>query len=77
MLNKKFLKTLQKEMSLPNLPLYDHNKLLDQKLQAYPIKPGNIMMYYPESNTLVPRQFDSQSKTPAFKSIEVFLEKQS
>ena len=47
-----------------------------QKLQAYPIKPGNIMMYYPESNILVPRQFDPQSKTPSFKSIEVFLEKQ-
>ncbi|MBT3920986.1 MAG: FdhF/YdeP family oxidoreductase [Nitrospina sp.] len=46
-----------------------------QKLQAYPIKPGNIMMYYPESNVLVPRQFDPKSKTPSFKSIEVFLEK--
>ena len=55
----------------------DTGIMTDQKLQAYPIKPGNIMMYYPESNTLVPRQFDSQSKTPAFKSIEVFLEKQS
>ena len=47
-----------------------------QKLLAYPIKPGNIMMYYPESNILVPRQSDPQSKTPSFKSIEVFLEKQ-
>ena len=46
-----------------------------QKLQAYPIKPGNIMMYYPESNILVPRQCDPQSKTPSFKSIEVFVEK--
>jgi len=46
-----------------------------QKLQAYPIKPGNIMMYYPESNVLVPRQIDPKSKTPSFKSIEVFLEK--
>ena len=47
-----------------------------QKLIAYPIKQGNIMMYYPESNILVPRHFDPQSKTPSFKSIEVFLEKQ-
>ena len=46
-----------------------------QKLQAYPIKPENIMMYYPESNLLVPRQIDPKSKTPSFKSIEVFLEK--
>jgi molybdopterin-dependent oxidoreductase alpha subunit len=50
--------------------------MIGQKLQAYPIKPGNIMMYYPESNVLVPRQFDPQSKTPSFKSIEVFLDKQ-
>ncbi len=46
-----------------------------QKLLAYPIKPGNIMMYYPESNVLVPRQIDPQSRTPSFKSIEVRVEK--
>ena len=54
----------------------DTGIMAGQKLQAYPIKQGNIMMYYPESNVLVPRQFDPQSKTPSFKSIEVFLEKQ-
>ena len=54
----------------------DTGIMAGQKLQAYPIKTGNIMMYYPESNVLVPRQFDPQSKTPSFKSIEVFLEKQ-
>lgn len=54
----------------------DTGTMTGQKLLAYPIKPGNIMMYYPESNVLVPRQFDPQSKTPSFKSIEVFLEKQ-
>lgn len=54
----------------------DTGVMSGQKLLAYPIKPGNIMMYYPESNILVPRQFDPQSKTPSFKSIEVFLEKQ-
>ncbi|MZH47298.1 MAG: molybdopterin-dependent oxidoreductase [Nitrospinae bacterium] len=46
-----------------------------QKVHIYPIKPGNVMMYYPESNILVPRQFDPQSKTPSFKSIEVIVEK--
>ena len=54
----------------------DTGTMNGQKLLAYPIKPGNIMMYYPESNILVPRQSDPQSKTPSFKSIEVFLEKQ-
>ncbi len=37
------------------------------------IKPGNTLMYYPESNVLVPRHVDGQSKTPAFKSILVTI----
>ena len=47
-----------------------------QRAVAYPVKEGNIMMYYPESNILVPRNSDPQSKTPSFKSIEVILEKE-
>lgn len=31
------------------------------------IKPGNVLMYYPESNVLVSRQADPKSATPAFK----------
>lgn len=37
------------------------------------IKPGNTLMYYPESNLLVPRHVDGQSKTPAFKSVLVTI----
>lgn len=33
------------------------------------IRPGNIAMYYPEANVLVPRRLDARSKTPAFKSV--------
>ncbi len=50
--------------------------MINQKVVAYPIKAGNIMMYYPESNVLVPRNVDPQSKTPSFKSIEVILKKE-
>lgn len=35
------------------------------------IKPGNVLMYYPEANVLVPKVVDPQSKTPAFKNILV------
>src|SRR5205085_12133158 len=35
------------------------------------IRPGNALMYYPESNVLVPRHADPLSKTPAFKSVVV------
>jgi molybdopterin-dependent oxidoreductase alpha subunit len=34
-----------------------------------PIRPGNLAMYYPEANALVPRRLDPHSKTPAFKSV--------
>lgn len=40
------------------------------------IREGNAMMYYPESNVLVSRLVDPQSKTPAFKCTLVTLEKQ-
>jgi anaerobic selenocysteine-containing dehydrogenase len=35
------------------------------------IKPGNALMYYPESNVLVPKVVDPQSRTPSFKNILV------
>jgi molybdopterin-dependent oxidoreductase alpha subunit len=38
-----------------------------------PIRAGNIAMYYPEANVLVPRRLDPQSKTPAFKSVPARL----
>jgi molybdopterin-dependent oxidoreductase alpha subunit len=43
--------------------------------RAYPeIRPGNVAMYYPESNVLVPRRVDGRSKTPAFKCVLVRVE---
>jgi molybdopterin-dependent oxidoreductase alpha subunit len=38
------------------------------------IKSGNVLMYYPEANVLVPRHADPASRTPAFKSILVRVE---
>lgn len=35
------------------------------------LPPGNVAMYYPESNVLVPRRIDADSGTPAFKSVVV------
>ena len=39
------------------------------------IRPGNLAMYYPEANVLVPRRIDPKSGTPAFKSIVARLER--
>ena len=38
------------------------------------IRSGNLAMYYPEANFLVPRRLDPRSKTPAFKSVAARLE---
>ena len=50
-------------------------ELNSQNVLSYPIKPGNVMMYYPEANVLVPKCIDPDSKTPSFKSIEVTVSK--
>lgn len=38
------------------------------------LPPGNLAMYYPEANVLVPRILDERSRTPAFKSVAAHLE---
>ena len=36
-----------------------------------PIRAGNVAMYYPEANAIVPAQVDPLSRTPSFKKIQV------
>lgn len=43
-------------------------------VREYDIRAGNVAMYYPESNVLVPSSVDPLSKTPAFKSVAVTIE---
>ena len=40
------------------------------------IREGNAVMYFPESNVLVPRKVDPKSRTPMFKNILVTISKQ-
>lgn len=40
------------------------------------LPPGNLAMYYPEANTLVPRRIDRASGTPAFKSVTARIERE-
>jgi len=40
-------------------------------IKPFDVRRGNIMVYYPEANVLVPRSTDQRSKTPSFKSIPV------
>ncbi len=41
------------------------------ELVEAPIRPGNLAMYYPEANAIVPAESDPQSKTPVFKRVVV------
>jgi molybdopterin-dependent oxidoreductase alpha subunit len=43
------------------------------KVKAFAIRPGNLMVYYPEANVLIPTATDPRSKTPSFKSVVVTL----
>jgi anaerobic selenocysteine-containing dehydrogenase len=38
------------------------------------LPPGNLAMYYPEANALVPQRVDPLSRTPAFKSVIARIE---
>ncbi|MEE9270740.1 MAG: FdhF/YdeP family oxidoreductase [Candidatus Krumholzibacteria bacterium] len=44
---------------------------LEVSVAIVDIRPGNLAMYYPEANELVPRRLDEASGTPAFKSVVV------
>ena len=42
-------------------------------IRPYAVKPGNVAMYFPEANALVPRAADPETHTPAFKSVLVTI----
>ena len=45
-------------------------------VREYDIRAGNALMYYPEANVLVPATVDPGSKTPAFKSVLITIERE-
>ncbi|HEY8513923.1 MAG TPA: FdhF/YdeP family oxidoreductase [Candidatus Binatia bacterium] len=42
---------------------------LEALVRFAPLPPGNMAMYYPEANVLIPRTIDPASATPVFKSV--------
>lgn len=42
--------------------------------RPFDVRAGNVLMYYPEANVLVPRSVDPLSKTPGFKGVPVSIE---
>jgi anaerobic selenocysteine-containing dehydrogenase len=53
----------------------DTGAMLDLCPVAFDIPLSNVMVYYPEANCLVGLEQDQRSKTPAFKSVRVRIEK--
>ncbi len=49
-------------------------EMLGLRVRDIDIRPGNVAMYLPEANVLVPHEVDPQSKTPAFKSVWLTVE---
>ncbi len=45
-----------------------------QRVRPFDVRCGNVMMYCPESNVLIPGDVDPESKTPAFKNIIVTIQ---
>lgn len=41
------------------------------RVREYDVRAGNVLMYYPEANVLVPRDVDPLSRTPGFKGVPV------
>ena len=46
-------------------------------VRDYDIRAGNVLMYFPEANVLVPTTTDPDAKTPAFKCVLVTIEPDS
>ena len=42
---------------------------MEVEIAIHDIRAGNLAMYYPEANVLVPQNLDPESKTPAFKGV--------
>ena len=47
---------------------------LEVSVVPAPIRAGNLAMFYPEANVLVPRRLGARSRTPAFKSVLARIE---
>ena len=68
---------MEKETIYENqkITLYNETgKMVNVLARSYSIPVGNLAVYYPEGNVLVPRLRDTKSKTPAFKSVKVKIE---
>src|SRR5690606_22207603 len=51
----------------------DHGRM-EGTATAFDLPPGSALAYYPEANVLCGTAVDPRSKTPAFKSVPIWIE---
>ena len=60
------------------MPVYDaltfYPEMRHILARPFDVRPGNVAMYCPEANVLVPKGVDPISKTPSFKLVPVMVE---
>lgn len=49
-------------------------EMRDVAVRPFDVRRGNVMVYYPEANALIPRTVDGRSRTPGFKSVPVCID---
>lgn len=55
----------------------DQGVMAGLEVVAFDLPAGNVMCYYPEANVLTSTRVDPRSRTPAFKSVPVSIQKTS
>ena len=74
MLNSLDIERLNLHVDQPVTVRSDCGAISNLLVRSIDICPGNAVMYYPESNVLIPKVADPKSKTPAFKNTVVRIE---
>ncbi len=52
----------------------DHGRMTGARVIAFDLPRGSALAYFPEANVLTGTEVDSRSRTPAFKSVPVWIE---
>ncbi|MCZ6836965.1 MAG: FdhF/YdeP family oxidoreductase [Planctomycetota bacterium] len=77
MMNAKDIEKMGLEIDQPVTIRNETGEIEGLLVREIDIPAGNAVMYYPESNILIPKTSDNKSKTPAFKNVVVELVKGS
>jgi anaerobic selenocysteine-containing dehydrogenase len=52
----------------------EHGRMLEAVATPFDLPKGSALAYFPEANVLIGREVDPRSRTPAFKSVPVWVE---